>query len=329
MMPHMSVTHPAMPRWSADRKHSPAVPVYVPPELFTVCKGQAMGVFMLRAAFADMNRIGEQKREDEWYLRKRKRDEAPVYNAKGERVNTAQMVFKEKKMKLVQELLAVSSRINQKNAQSEARITKKIYFTKEQIQSRAYGAILGARGRTHQELQQSTGCKISLMGKGISDMLKNKQNPGEHRAGEDDAPHCHITAPSEEALHKCVERIEFIISDRKEAIEFRNEKRKEVAILNGTYREETWKQGAAQQPGVFNPMAAAPQRNTASADAEYMRFMSELEGNAPPPPPPGMPGTYGAPPPMAGAPPGMPGGHTVPPPPGMMPGQGQQYVGPR
>ncbi|KAJ9441574.1 Branchpoint-bridging protein [Diplonema papillatum] len=298
---------PKQSRWSVDRKPGSTVPVYVPSELFTVCKGQAMGVFMLRAAFADMNRMSEQKREAEWYAGKRKRDETPVYNAKGERVNTVQMLFADKKVKLVQDILAVSSRVSQKAAQSEARITKKIYFSKEQIQSRAYGAILGARGRTHQELQQNTGCKICLMGKGISDMLKNKNQgvPGEHRAGDDDAPHCHITAPTEEALKMCVERIEFIISDRKDAIDFRNEKRKEVAILNGTYREESWKQQLPQHgktnPG-HNPVSTAPQRNVSTADEEYSKFLNEIEGGGAPPAP-SMP----APPPP----------QTVPVPPGM------------
>eukprot|EP00659_Diplonema_papillatum_P008739 gene8739-13537_t len=209
---------PKQSRWSVDRKPGSTVPVYVPSELFTVCKGQAMGVFMLRAAFADMNRMSEQKREAEWYAGKRKRDETPVYNAKGERVNTVQMLFADKKVKLVQDILAVSSRVSQKAAQSEARITKKIYFSKEQIQK--------------------------------------------------------------EALKMCVERIEFIISDRKDAIDFRNEKRKEVAILNGTYREESWKQQLPQHgktnPG-HNPVSTAPQRNVSTADEEYSKFLNEIE----------------------------------------------------
>eukprot|EP01063_Lacrimia_lanifica_P020235 TRINITY_DN27565_c0_g1_i1.p2 TRINITY_DN27565_c0_g1~~TRINITY_DN27565_c0_g1_i1.p2 ORF type:complete len:303 (+),score=111.30 TRINITY_DN27565_c0_g1_i1:60-968(+) len=291
-------------RWSEDRKHSPHVPVYVPPELFKVCEGNAMEAFLMRAALADMTRFQEQKKEVEWYERKRKRDDTPTYNAKGERVNTPQMQFKEKRTKLLNGILALSSKLNQKQAATDTRIVKKIYFTKEQMASRAYGAILGARGRTHQELEKSTGCKISLMGRGISDQLKNKSGPGggEMRAGEDDTPHCHITAPDEESLRKCVERVEFIISDRPEAVEFRNEKRKEVAILNGTFREDAaWNKPVTQSATgeQFNPMATGVQRNVSTADDEYLKFANELnlDGTPPPPassapPPPGaVPGT--------------------------------------
>eukprot|EP01060_Flectonema_neradi_P000846 TRINITY_DN10509_c0_g1_i1.p1 TRINITY_DN10509_c0_g1~~TRINITY_DN10509_c0_g1_i1.p1 ORF type:complete len:292 (+),score=74.17 TRINITY_DN10509_c0_g1_i1:50-925(+) len=281
-------------RWSEDRKHSMNVPTYVPPELFTVAKGQAMAAFMKRSAFQDMLTMEGLKLEDEWYQRKRRKEDKPVYNAAGERVNTSQMVFKEKKMRLVQDILALSSRVNQKTAQSDSRITKKIYFTKDQIHSKAFGAIIGARGKTHKELQQSTGCKISLLGKGISDMHASQPSTNsDHKAGEDDAPHCHITAPSEEALKRCVEKIEFIISDKQEAIDFRNQNRKEVAILNGTYREDMW--NTSNKPG-FNSMAAAPpQRNMGGADDELKRFMSEIggPGSVPPPPPPGsVPGRY-------------------------------------
>ena len=291
-------------RWSEDRKHSMNVPTYVPPELFSVAKGQAMAAFMKRSGFQDMLAMEGLKQEEEWYQRKRRKEDKPVYNAAGERVNTAQMVFKEKKMRLVQDILALSSRVNQKTAQSDSRITKKIYFTKDQIHSKAFGAIIGARGKTHKELQQSTGCKISLLGKGISDMHTAQPAAPEHKAGEDDAPHCHITAPSEEALKRCVEKIEFIISDKQEAIDFRNQNRKEVAILNGTYREDIWNPSSKSvcyfslffifisvlynhyqllftinnlQQG-FNPMAAAPQRNTGGADDELKRFMSEIGG---------------------------------------------------
>ena len=230
----------AQPRWSTDRKHSPNIPVYVPPEMFRVGKGQGMEIFMLRAQFADMQRISDNKKEDEWYARKRRREDAPVYNAKGERVNTPQNVFKKKRTQVLDELLKWSNRVNDMDAaKTETGPTKKIYFTKEQMQAKTFAAILGARGKTHQELQQSTGCRITLMGRGISDQLKIK-GPTEHRAGDDDAPHCHITAPDEESLARCVERVEFIMSDKREAVEFRNEKRKELAILNGTYREETW-----------------------------------------------------------------------------------------
>eukprot|EP00756_Hemistasia_phaeocysticola_P004281 Hpha_TRINITY_DN12730_c0_g1::TRINITY_DN12730_c0_g1_i2::g.114337::m.114337/K13095/SF1; splicing factor 1 len=279
-------------RWSADRIVQQGLPTNVPHELLEVARGDAFRVFLLRAQIQDMQRIADQQKEEEWYqmLRKRKRDEAPVYNQKGERVNTAQNIFRDRKMKLVQELLAASARYNQRAATSDQRITKKVYFTRAQVESRAYGAIFGARGRTHQEIQMVTGCKITLMGRGISDELKNKQvqvgREDEHRAGMDDAPHAHITAPNEEALKKAVERIEFLVSDRPEAIEVREAKRKEVAILNGTFRPETWRarptgvQPSNQvQASVFSGPAQAS-RNISAQDAEYRQFMAEVDGKA-------------------------------------------------
>ena len=236
-----------------------------------------MEIFTLRAQFADMQRVADSKSEDEWYARKRRREDAPVYNAKGERINTPQNLFKKKRGDVLQELLKWSNRVNELDAaQSNTGPSKKIYFTKEQMAAKTFAAILGARGKTHQELQQSTGCKITLMGRGISDLNSNT----EHRPGDDDSPHCNVTAPDEESLAKCVERIEFILSDKKEAVAFRDEKRRELAILNGTYREETWKptQPTSQAAAAagFNPMATAPTRNAASTDADFNRLMQDV-----------------------------------------------------
>eukprot|EP01061_Rhynchopus_euleeides_P011307 TRINITY_DN20880_c0_g1_i1.p1 TRINITY_DN20880_c0_g1~~TRINITY_DN20880_c0_g1_i1.p1 ORF type:complete len:329 (+),score=120.88 TRINITY_DN20880_c0_g1_i1:120-1106(+) len=314
----------SLSRWSPDRKHSPTIPVYVPPEMFRVGKGQAMEIFMLRAQFADMQRIAEMKKEDEWYARKRRREDAPVYNAKGERVNTPQNLFKKKRNDVLQDLLKWSTRVNEVDASRvDAGPTKKIYFTKDQMAAKTYAAILGARGKTHQELQVSTGCKITLMGRGISDTIKVRHNKdaADHRAGDDDDPHCHISAPDEESLAKCCERINFILSDKKEAVAFRDEKRRQLAILNGTYQEETWQttQSMQQAQAQTGAMAAAPQRNTAVGDATFNSFLKDIEGGksaGPAPPgftPPPQPATQAPPAPgyAPPAPPGMPG--TLPP----------------
>jgi ASC-1-like (ASCH) protein len=147
----------------------------------------------------------------------------------------------------------------------EREIVKKIFFTAKQIEEKQYGAILGFRGQTHKMLEKETGARIVLGGKGITltDKAINLRNYERTQDMLNEKPHCRITAPSETSLQKCVERIEWILSDAVEAIKFRDKMRMQLAKDNGTFDAATW------EPTPIPGQTAKPTANAAASAAFF------------------------------------------------------------
>jgi hypothetical protein len=132
-----------------------------------------------------------------------------------------------------------------------------IFFTKEQMETRAYGAIFGSRGATHQKLEKETGCKIVLGGRGITDVRKQ----GGVRAAESAEaaelnPHVMIRAPNEQSLRRAIQEIEWLMSDDPEAVRTREDNKKRAEIDNGIYDPARW-QAMQQQRMAATGGAAA------------------------------------------------------------------------
>ena len=235
-------------RWSpvGAKFSNPAVPNFLPPEYILFENGQALDAFVLRASMEDAKRLTENNLSDQWFLR---RDGFPTkleakFNAQGQQINTHDRLLQASRSKLMNELMDRHKKFQtQQSAMAlEKDIVKKIYFTPEQFENKIYGAILGARGSTHQKIEKETHTKIVLAGKGITDAKKASSTvpADELRAMLEERPHCRITAKCETDLQQAVEKIEWIISDEPRAIEFRDENRRNLAIINGTYSADTW-----------------------------------------------------------------------------------------
>jgi hypothetical protein len=265
-------------RFSAAKYHNPIVPTYLPPEFILHDNGNALESFLLRATAADAKRLLDYNRPEEYFMRGAGEPlkVAPKYDLSGRRTNTYQQMLEDQrdkldkdmqeKLKRVQAIMAAGSGLI-----AEREIVKKVYFTEEQMESRAYGAILGARGATHQKLEKETSTHIVLAGKGITDVRKKVNMRDEQRSAEmaEERPHCRITGTSEKSIQLAVQKVEWILSDDPEAIQFRDDNRRNLAMINGTYNAETWK--ATPIPGKDGQPGDAP-----AGDADVDDFLADL-----------------------------------------------------
>eukprot|EP01012_Entosiphon_sulcatum_P006423 TRINITY_DN1302_c0_g1_i2.p1 TRINITY_DN1302_c0_g1~~TRINITY_DN1302_c0_g1_i2.p1 ORF type:complete len:515 (+),score=56.10 TRINITY_DN1302_c0_g1_i2:24-1547(+) len=260
-------------RWSQDRfVQDKNTPHYVPWELFAVCGGEAMKIFSMRALLNDMNRLTEERNWDLFFRRKRARSPEPIYNPKGERVNTRERRFRDKKMKIVHELLNMSNiHHNLPPRNGMRKYEKKIYFTKEFLETTSFRVIIGPRGRTQKQLEGETGCFITVRGRGTQNNLRPI---GRTYPGDDDDPHVLISANTEDELKKGVEKVTWLLSDSPDAQLWRAEKLRELSIINGTFRDlpdEILRahQGPKMSPNLFT-------KSMTECDAEYRDFMKAL-----------------------------------------------------
>ncbi|KAJ9574444.1 hypothetical protein L9F63_008370, partial [Diploptera punctata] len=142
------------------------------------------------------------------------------------------------------------------------------------------GRILGPRGMTAKQLEQETGCKIMVRGRGsMRDKKKEELNRGkpnwEHLNDE-----LHVLITVEDTENRATMKMERAVEEVKKLLvpvadgedELKKRQLMELAIINGTYRDSTVKAVAA---------AACDEewRRITAAAAETQRLLS-----------PGMPG---------------------------------------
>merc|ERR1719412_693790 len=135
-------------------------------------------------------------------------------------------------------------------------LSEKVYVPiKEYPDFNFVGRILGPRGMTTKQLEQETGCKIMVRGKGsMRDKKKEDQNRGkpnwEHL---NDDLHVLITVEDSEnraslKLQRAVDEVKklLIVSDGED--ELKKRQLMELAIINGTYRDSQSK--SSPSPGL-------------------------------------------------------------------------------
>lgn len=160
-------------------------------------------------------------------------------------------------------------------------LNEKVYVpVKEHPDFNFVGRILGPRGMTAKQLEQETGCKIMVRGKGsMRDKKKEEANRGkpnwEHLS---DDLHVLITVEDTEnrasiKIKRALEEVKKLLVPHAEGEdELKKRQLMELAIINGTYRDSStkavaaelsfetaydgWKQLAAEQR-LINPAALA------------------------------------------------------------------------
>ncbi|KAH0567120.1 hypothetical protein KQX54_006786 [Cotesia glomerata] len=144
------------------------------------------------------------------------------------------------------------------------------------------GRILGPRGMTAKQLEQETGCKIMVRGKGsMRDKKKEEQNRGkpnwEHLT---DELHVLLTVEDTEnratlKLARAVEEVKKLLVPQAEGEdELKKRQLMELAIINGTYRDSNTKVAAA---AAFDIAACDEEwRRVAAAAAETQRLLPGL-----------------------------------------------------
>ncbi|KAK0423641.1 hypothetical protein QR680_008249 [Steinernema hermaphroditum] len=134
-------------------------------------------------------------------------------------------------------------------------ITEKVFVpAKEYPDYNFVGRILGPRGMTAKQLEQETGCKIMVRGKGsMRDKKKEEMNRGkanwEHLSEE-----LHVLIQCEDTPNRCEVKIKRAVEQVKKLLvpapegedELKRKQLMELAIINGTFRNSGSNSTAAQ-----------------------------------------------------------------------------------
>jgi splicing factor 1 len=170
------------------------------------------------------------------------------------------------------------------------------------------GLIIGPRGKTHREMEQETGCKIAIRGKGSA----RAGRPDNH-ADADEPLHVVVTGDTEKQVLAAVRRVSaLLVPTDDEKNEHKKKQLRDLALINGTLRDTSWAVEAAVvsepdrvwQPAkvkcehcgeVSHPSVDCPFKGTEieveykktkeQIDKEYLSFLDEvgIGGAAPPP----------------------------------------------
>ena len=102
-----------------------------------------------------------------------------------------------------------------------------------------FGALIGPRGNAQKRMERESGCKIVIRGRGaIKDGMG--RHDGKPLGPEDEEPmHVLIEAPDEASVEKGQKMIEIVLNPYSEdAVTQKEKQMKELAIINGTLKEE-------------------------------------------------------------------------------------------
>jgi hypothetical protein len=203
------------------------------------------------------------------------------------------------------------------------------------------GLIIGPRGKTQKDLENKTGCKIAIRGRGSVKEGARGRRDGKVMDSDDEALHVVITGDDQRSVDAATDMIQqmlVVIDDEKNV--HKQQQLRELALLNGTLKEDEFCQICAEKghrsfecPRRFSMKKSAVQvkcaicgdtshptrdctqkpvelqANQKEMDSDYMSFMAELDGKkvekaapqGPPGAPAGLPPPAGIPPPPAGA----------------------------
>jgi len=172
--------------------------------------------------------------------------------------------------------------------------SEKVYVpVKEHPDFNFVGRILGPRGLTAKQLEQETGCKVMVRGKGsMRDKKKEEQNRGkpnwEHL---NDELHVLITVEDSEnratlKLERAVEEVKKLLTVSEGEDELKKRQLMELAIINGTYRDSSSKNsspgletaGARLQLTHSSPSANAALQNALINQANALRQGAQMGG---------------------------------------------------
>ncbi|EPY24616.1 branch point binding protein [Strigomonas culicis] len=222
-------------RWSTNRYTNINFPSYIPSEALVCEQGQFLRAFLLRVLAFDLQRLIATNACADYFTNIPLQ---PEYDGKGNRTNTPENVIWDKRAGIIDELGRLLRTYVERSDANKKDILRKVYFTQEHMDAGAWGAILGARGSVHQQLEKDTRCKIVLAGRGITNTMKDTSPAAMAAAMED--PHIRITAANEEDLQAAVERLEWMLSDDPEAEALREKNRRRIAQVEGRYDPRTW-----------------------------------------------------------------------------------------
>ncbi|CAO3652729.1 unnamed protein product [Cunninghamella blakesleeana] len=229
-------------RWGTEDKVASGIPILLPKEVDEKEKDN----YILKIRLEEINR---KLRTNDVVPPERERSPSPepVYNADGKRVNTREFRYRKKledeRHKLVEQAIkAIPNFVPPSDYKKPTKLQEKVYIpAKEFPEINFIGLLIGPRGKTLKSMEQESGAKISIRGRGSVKEGKSRTDAAANSAQEEDL-HCLVMADSEDKIRKAVKQIEKIIETSASTPEGQNELKRtqlrELAALNGTLRDD-------------------------------------------------------------------------------------------
>jgi splicing factor 1 len=252
----------------------------------------------------------------------------PIYDANGIRQNTRDVRMKEKmasrRNMLIEELIKRDESYKPPTDWKPEKKTRKVYIPyKEHPGYNFIGLIIGPRGNTQKKMQNETNCRIAIRGRGsVKEGVARNPNSD---YGEEDELHVLIVGDTDEDVDRAAAMVEKLCQPMDEEMnEHKKLQLRELALINGTLKEETEAYCmACGEPGhrqidcpkksidvyqlpseiqvkvdeqYAKDVARMNPGEAYQIDSEYTQFLAELGGYDPragPPPPTGRVGSKG------------------------------------
>ncbi|PNH26611.1 hypothetical protein BJF96_g10065 [Verticillium dahliae] len=172
---------------------------------------------------------------------------APQYDNHGRRINTREYRYRKKledeRHKLIEK--AMKTIPNYHPPQDYRRPTKtqeKVYVpVNDYPEINFIGLLIGPRGNTLKKMENESGAKIAIRGKGSVKEGKGRSDAA-HSSNQEEDLHCLIMADTEEKVNKAKKLIHNVIETAASIPEGQNELKRnqlrELAALNGTLRDD-------------------------------------------------------------------------------------------
>ncbi|KAE9550849.1 hypothetical protein FO519_005930 [Halicephalobus sp. NKZ332] len=228
-------------RWSSNKAFVPGLPTILPSDL----DDDKTQVYLLTIEVEEITRklrlnifassTGERSPSPE-----------PIYDNTGKRLNTREV---RKKQELEQKRHEKITQLKALNPDYKPpadyrppniRIHEKIWIPQDDHPEINFvGLLIGPRGNTLRSLEQETGAKIIIRGKGsIKEGKIRREGP---MPGENEPLHAYVTGADMTVIQTACEKIRYIIEEalsKPDANSLRQNQLRELAILNGTLRAE-------------------------------------------------------------------------------------------
>ena len=172
----------------------------------------------------------------------------PSYDQQGKRTNTAEQRYRRKLEEERNRLVQLSEKtmpgfVAPSGYVKITRFQDKYYIPVEQYPTVNFvGLLLGPRGNTLKKLQEDSGCKIAIRGRGSVKEGKNSNDLPKGAMDMSDPLHCVIIADSEEKIEKGIKCCQAVVIKAVTSPEGQNDLKRgqlrELAELNGTLRED-------------------------------------------------------------------------------------------
>ena len=240
---------------------------------------------------------------DDRPARERSPEPAPVYDANGVRVNTREIVEREKfqtrRMEILEEICRKCPTFRPPpDYKPNKRFSKLPIPVDEYPGYNFFGLIIGPRGSTQKQMQRDTNTKIVIRGKGSA--RGGTAAADRHNERDDEPLHVYIEGDVQEDVDKATAIIKkLLIPVDEDMNEHKRTQLRELALMNGTLRDETSIEamqkrldeemasgGIYQLPETLKKAVAATYKKDIEAlhgpgtggtlDSAYSDFLSEL-----------------------------------------------------